>query len=137
MDDQPSCGKGLAEHSALPTTLGELMGAVAEVLEVHTRALDLTDEHSRKEHEAYLELVSAHRRLATDLRSLAARMAGYRALPMGRHDEEQMAAPEGIAAFERFVRREGELHALLDAWLTRDRQMLGAMGAGEGGAVQR
>jgi hypothetical protein len=49
-------------------------------------ALDLTDDHSREEHEAYRELARGHRKIAAELRATARRMAGYRDLPMGRHD---------------------------------------------------
>jgi hypothetical protein len=38
MEDQRTCGKGLAEHSALPAKLGELTAAMAENLEIHMRS---------------------------------------------------------------------------------------------------
>ena len=44
MDDQPTCGKGLAEHASLPAKLGELSSAMAKLLEFHQTTLDLTDE---------------------------------------------------------------------------------------------
>lgn len=43
MDTPRTCGRGLAEHSPLPITLGELTDAVRVILELHTRALDLID----------------------------------------------------------------------------------------------
>ena len=69
MQDQPSCGRGLAEHSTLPTKMGELIASVAENLEAHMKALDLNDENSRKEHDAYLELSQKHRQIAARLRA--------------------------------------------------------------------
>ena len=39
--DEPTCGKGLAEHSALPAKIGAVIGAIGEVLEFHMTALDL------------------------------------------------------------------------------------------------
>jgi hypothetical protein len=38
MEPQPTGGRGLAEHSALPAKLGEWTAAVAENLERHTEA---------------------------------------------------------------------------------------------------
>jgi hypothetical protein len=45
MKEQQTCGKGLAENSALPAKLGELTDAFAEILEAHREALDPTDEN--------------------------------------------------------------------------------------------
>jgi hypothetical protein len=54
-------------------------------------------------------------------------MAGYRDLPMGRHDEKAMTAPVNAEAFEKFVTLEQELLALLQQRLARDQSMLGEM----------
>jgi hypothetical protein len=59
--------KGLAERSALPTKLGELVAAVADNLEAHLIALDLTDENSRTEHDAYVTLAREHRKASDQL----------------------------------------------------------------------
>src|SRR5215212_11693428 len=127
MTDQPTCGKGLAEHSSLPAKLGELLSALAENLEVHQNTLVLTDEHARAEYRAYVRLATEHRGIAAQLRSVAEEMAGYRELPMGAHDERAFSDPRIIEAFESFVRREEELLALLQHALERDRAMLGGM----------
>jgi hypothetical protein len=124
MDEQPTCGKGLAEHSALPAKLGELIAAMAENLEVHQKTLDLTDENARKEHTAYVKLAQEYRSIATQLQATARQMAGYRDLPMGRHDERAMAAPKVLDAFSTFVRLEQELLALLQRAVERDQKML-------------
>jgi hypothetical protein len=63
-DDQPTCGKGIAANAVLPAKLAELTAATAEVLERHTKALDLTDPAAREEREAYVALVRAHRAIA-------------------------------------------------------------------------
>jgi hypothetical protein len=124
-DDQPTCGKGLAANAVLPAKLAELTGATAEVLERHMKALDLTDPAGREEFDAYTALVRAHRTIAGQLASLAQQMAGYRDLPMGRHDEAVMAGPEGQAeAFQRFVTIERELLALLSAKVEEEVQLL-------------
>jgi hypothetical protein len=127
METQPTCGKGLAEHSILPAKLGEWTAAMAENLELHVEALDLTDERSRRERDAYLGLAEEYRQISMQLRTTAGRMAGYRDLPMGRHDPKAMASPSMRAAFERFVTREQELLALLQNRVEQDRRMLTAL----------
>jgi hypothetical protein len=128
MDDDPTCGKGLAENAALPAKLSELTASVADILEAHMPALDLTDERSRREYEAYRRLVEDHRRASLQLEGIGKQMAGYRDLPMGRHDEKAMAASAVVESFQRFVELEQELLALLQRRVEQDRQMLVTMG---------
>jgi hypothetical protein len=125
--DEPTCGKGLAEHSAVPLLMADLTTAMAEVLERHTAALDLTDPSSRREHEAYVGLVRDFRDVSARLGAIAGRMAGYRDLPMGRHEMTAMMDPANVGAFQRYVRLEEELHHLLHSRLEMDRGMLAAM----------
>jgi hypothetical protein len=129
MEGQPTCGKGLAERSVLPEKLGRLMAALATVLEVHTKALDPEDSHSRIEHAAYSRLVEEHRKIATELAATAKRMAGHWNLPMGKHDPQAMSSPAAFEAFETFVEIEGEVAALFQSALPRDQQMLNEMAA--------
>ena len=125
LGDRPTCGEGLAANSILPAKLAELMTAQAEVLERHTRALDLTDASAQKELDAYSKLERAHRDVAGELADLGEEMAGYRALPMGRHDMTVMADPEGqMEAFRRFVAVERELMALLRTKLEAEGELL-------------
>ena len=127
IDEQPTCGKGLAEHSALPATLGRLTDAMAGILEHHQTALDLTDENARKEYRAYVKLEMEFRRIASQLQATAEHMAGYRDLPMGRHDERAMASPKALDTFATFVRVEQELLGLLQKAVERDQKMLAEM----------
>ena len=129
MDDQPTCGRGLAANAELPSRLGDLVSAMADVLEAHLPALDITDEPSRVEREAYLDLVREHREAALQLRAIASQMAGYSNLPMGRHFEEAMAAPPVLESFQRFVAVEHVLLAYLQHRIEEDQEMLAAMGA--------
>lgn len=124
MDDQPTCGKGLAAHAPLPAKLAELTDAVAENLELHIPSLDPSDEHARRELEVYRELADHHRETAGRLRAAAERMAGCRDLPMGRHDAEALEDPRIVEAFEKLVKVEGELLALLQERLAEHSQML-------------
>jgi len=129
MAEEQTCGKGLAESSVVPASLGELVAATARVLEVHMKALDLTDENAKTELEAYRELATAHRRIAVELSSLAERMASYRNLPMARHDMVAMMAPAPRHAFAGLVKQEERLVELLRSRLERDHAMLAQMGA--------
>jgi hypothetical protein len=94
------------------------------VLAVHLTTLDLQDANNRQEHAAYSELATAYEQIAHSLRGAAERMAGYRDLPMGRHDMQAMTASEPVEAFARFVNAEQSLFGLLQARLPVDEGML-------------
>ena len=125
--EQPTCGKGLAENSILPARLGQVLGAMAENLSVHMKALDLTDQNSRAEYDAYEGLVKEFQQIAARLDATAKQMAGYRDLPMGRHDQTAMTHPRVHAIFEAFVKQKRELLALLEKTTERDDQLLEMM----------
>jgi hypothetical protein len=129
MDQQEewTCGKGLAASSALPERLGSVMAALAEVLDVHTEALDLEDGDSRREYEAYRSLSQQMRQIASQLAAVSREMVAYRDLPMGRHDMEAMTRPNVPESFESLVRRKQELLALLHESAEVDRQLLEQM----------
>ena len=40
MEEEPTCGRGLAQTSAVPAGLAAVAAGLAQNLEVHTRALD-------------------------------------------------------------------------------------------------
>lgn len=124
MADEQTCGKGLAEHSALPAKLAELIGSVADNLEIHMKALDPSDAKAMKERDAYESLTRQHRQIASLLRATAAEMSGYRDLPMGRHDETAMANPQLIDTFEELVSIRRETVELLQAMLEQEETML-------------
>jgi len=128
MTDQMTCGQGLAANAALPAKLGDLTAAMADVLELHTTALDLDDENARLEHAAYLDLTEQHRQAAEALRAISDQMAGYRDLPMASHDLTVLSSAELAGAFEHFVTVEQELLAMLEERIGEDRAMLGQMG---------
>jgi hypothetical protein len=124
MDEPRTCGKGLAQRSALPARLSALTAAMAEVLDTHQQTLDLIDDHARAEHSAYQQLANDYRRLTSQLRAIADRMLGYRDLPMARHRAQAMLAPEIRGALVNLVEREGDLAALLKTWVEEDQAML-------------
>jgi hypothetical protein len=126
-DEQPTCGKGLAAHAALPEQIGTLMEAIAKVLQNHTRSLDLGDANSRSEREAYEHVVEQQRAVASSLGTLAATMRSYRDLPMGTHDERTLADRESLDVFNSFVRAEEMLLASLQTFVSEHRAMLNAL----------
>lgn len=125
--EQPTCGKGLAENSVLPARLGQLLAAMAETLAVHMKSLDLTDQNSRTEYDAYEGLVTEFQEIAASLDATAKQMAGYRDLPMGRHHQTAMTHPRVHATFETFVKQKRELLALFEKTTERDDQLLEVM----------
>ena len=126
--DQQTCGKGLAENSVLPAKLGEVVSAMAGNLEPHMKALDLTDPNSQAEYDAYEKLLSDLRQIAAQLSITASEMAGYRDLPMGRHDQKAMTHPRVGDAFQKFVQHKRELLELLVQTEERYHKLLEAMG---------
>jgi hypothetical protein len=126
VDDQPTCGKGLAAGAALPESLGTVMDAMAEVLEAHLQALDLDDESSRLEYAAYESLAREHREIAAQLAATAQEMLGYRDLPMGRHDMEAMSRQHD--PFKNLVDEKRKLLVLLQESVKEDQALLEEMG---------
>jgi hypothetical protein len=124
MEEPSTCGQGLASRSILPGKLGEMLAALARILEAHTRALDPAEADARKELDAYAALVTAHRDVADRLSGIGVQMAEYRSLPMAAHDEAAMSDAVAHRAFENFVRVERELSTLLQQQLREDQEML-------------
>jgi hypothetical protein len=124
MDEPHTCGKGLAERSALPARLSALAAAIADMLERHQQTLDLTDDNARAEHTAYQYLASDYRDLTSQLRATADRMVGYRDLPMARHHADAMVAPEIREALASLVQCERDVAAIVEAWIEEDQAML-------------
>jgi hypothetical protein len=127
MEEPSTCGQGLASRSILPGKLGELLAALARILEAHMRALDPADHDAVKELDAYAALVTAHRDVADRLSGIAVQMADYRNLPMPAHDEAAMSDAVAHRAFETFARLEQELATLLHQHSQEDQAMLQQM----------
>jgi hypothetical protein len=129
MNEERTCGKGLAERAPLPEKLAALTAAMAEVLAFHQRSLELADDNSRKELQAYVRLEVEHRIISSLLKGTAGAMAGYRDLSMARHDMRILASAENAETFARFVSVERELSDLLQRTLGQDEKMLEQMRA--------
>jgi hypothetical protein len=133
MAEEQTCGRGLAEHAALPAKLAEVTEAMADNLQLHMAALPLDDPAARMEHGLYLRLVEEQRQTAARLRLVGEEMAGARDLPMGAHDEQAMASPAVAEAFRRFVRARQELVGVLQAQLDQDQRLLAELDAPDAG----
>jgi hypothetical protein len=127
MEEPTTCGQGLASRSTLAGKLGELLAALAAILEAHMRALDPADADARNELDAYATLVTGHRDVADRLSGIANQMVDYRDLPMAAHDEAMMSDTVAHKAFQNFVRLEQELATLLQEQLHEDQEMLQQM----------
>ena len=122
MDEQQTCGRGLAEHAVLPAQLAEVVEAMADNLQAHMQALELDDEPAREEHAVYLRLAEEQRQAAGRLRAIADEMAAARDLPMGRHDTQTMTSSRS-ATPARFVKAKQELLVLLQQMVEQDQQL--------------
>ena len=127
MNQPQSCGQGLAERSALPALMSALTDAIADNLERHQHTLDLTDDNARTEFEAYTDLARDFRNIASQLETLAERMAGYRDLPIARHDGRAMTAAAVRDAFVNLIEREHDLVSRLQGWIRQDEGILAQM----------
>jgi len=84
------------------------------------KALDPSDENAKREYDAYRRLALEASPDGGELHASAEEMAGYRDLPMGKHDEKALSDPKLLEAFERFVSREKELPWFLQERIARD-----------------
>jgi uncharacterized protein YndB with AHSA1/START domain len=124
VEELPTCGKGLAENSVLPARLSELIASMAENLELHTKTLDLSDDNARLEYEAYEKLVTTQRDVATQLMTLAGEMYSNYDLPIAKHDEKKLSAPEIAETFKKFAHLEQELIAMLNKRMKKEEKIL-------------
>jgi len=112
-NEEWTCGRGLAHHSAVPAKMAEYLAALAETLRTHLRTIDTSDATGQAEWGAYRELAEGYADLADRLGTTAARMRGYRDLPAAPHLEEELADPALMEVFAEFVEVETELAAFL------------------------
>jgi hypothetical protein len=100
---EQSCGKGLAAGGEVPAALAQLIIAMADVLEEHTRALDPVDDiRARRELQAYRAIIVEQRRAASQLDATAALMRSHRDLAPAPHDQEVMRSEAAAKAFQRY-----------------------------------
>ena len=103
--------------------------ALAQNLDVHTRALDAGDAAAAREHGLYERIAHSLRAAADDLRAAASEMASAVDLPMGVHNMEAITTTDVLRAFDNYVAASDDLRLLLDARREEDEQMLSAIRA--------
>ena len=124
MEQRPTCGQGLAQNSLVPGKLGELTAAMAETLSAHMQMLDMSDPDTKAEYETYFQLSNEQRETAARLLATANEMAAARELPMGRHNLTDELSTRLMEAFEKYVKMEQELLALLQQTTEQDQSLL-------------
>jgi uncharacterized protein YndB with AHSA1/START domain len=122
MEPPASCGAGLAQHAVLPAKVARMFAALAEMLERHRGTLVQGDPNAPGEDEAYRTLAASYREIALLVERAAARMAGYRELPMAAHDPNAFGPQQ--QAFEALVKAQNELLATLRLAAEQDQKLL-------------
>ena len=123
MNDQPTCGQGLAHHAVLPRAISRLAASMSTMMDSHLDAL-ASDAASEPERAAYARLATDYRTAAASLSQIANQMESYRDLPMATHDQAHLASPESVEVFQSLVEAERDLLRTLHASLEQHEQML-------------
>jgi hypothetical protein len=127
-----TCGQGLAANAVIPAHMSALALAMADVLEVHSSALDTSDPNAKAEHDIYTGLIAEFRDIAAQLEVVADEMSRSRDMPVAAHDERAMTDAEPLEAFEELIAAKGKLHALLQQQSEHDHHMLVQMRGASG-----
>jgi hypothetical protein len=129
MPEEPTCGRGLAQHAELPSLVGELVGSVADNLSAHVPGLVSSDEKSMHEKQVYEHLAERLREAGAMLQAIATEMAALEEMPMGEHDLQALSSGEAIDALERMISVEARLVARIREGLTEHQAILDEMGS--------
>jgi len=124
--EETTCGRGLAQHAAIPAKIAVMFQGLAETLELHRPMLVLDDPKSRTEDEIYRDLAANWKEIAERVRKTAALMAAQHDLPMGAHDVGAWGEPQ-LKAFEKFVDGQTQVLALLRVAAEHDKTLLSSM----------
>jgi hypothetical protein len=131
MDNEPTCGKGIAGSARLPASLADLMAAMAATLAEHRKAIITSDPAGRDEDDAYAGLIADLQDVSGRLSAVAQRMEDYRTLPMAAHDMGVMTDPATLAPYARFVEIERGLAGMLTVAVGQGEALIrGQAGAG-------
>jgi len=127
VDETPTCGIGLAQHSSIPSEIAVMFSGLADTLALHRAMLITTgDERSRAEDEVYRDLSERWTGIAELVERAAATMAAQRDLPMAAHDPTAWSSGH-LRAFEKFVKAQSQLLSRLRVAAERDEQILASM----------
>ena len=120
MQEQLTCGQGLAHNAVLPSHLAEVASGMAAVLEHHMTALPADD----PEFAAYNQIAEQHRAAAASLAEAARLMTAARNLPIAPHDMTIMTSPAAGETFADLVAAKRRLATLLHTQDAEDQQFL-------------
>ena len=134
VEEEPTCGRGLAQNTVVPAGLAAVAEGLARNLELHMRALHPSDAGAAQEREVYERIAQGLRSAAADLQTAAAEMASAVDLPMGTHDMAAITTTAVLDAFRSYVVAEDDLQRLLAARRADNQQMLTAIQAEVEGA---
>jgi hypothetical protein len=123
MNDQPTCGQGLAHHAVLPRAISRLAASMSTMMDSHLDAL-ASGASSEPERAAYARLATDYRTVAASLAQIATQMESYRDLPMATHDQSRLASRESAEIFQSLVDAERNLLLTLQASVEQHEQML-------------
>lgn len=121
---QNARGKVPADHSVLPARLGALMASVAEIIELHMKALDLKNKKARKEYKSYARLAKEHRDISLSLQGIAGELERFRKMAQGKANADALSDANILAAFEKFMKAEKKLIGLLQKRMHRNLKTL-------------
>jgi hypothetical protein len=124
VDQQPTCGQGLAQHAGVPAKIAAFLTSLAENLDAHVPTIDVSDSSGRAERDAYVGLTTEYTAIAARLDATAKQMSRYRDLAAAGHDPEALSDPRILELFESFVTIESELAELIRGSADRDREAL-------------
>jgi uncharacterized protein YndB with AHSA1/START domain len=126
VDETPTCGVGLAQHSSIPSEIAVMFSGLADTLALHRTMLIAGDERSRAEDEVYRDLSERWSDIAELVERAAATMAAQRDLSMAAHDPTAWSSAH-LRAFEKFVKAQSQLLSRLRVAAERDEQILASM----------
>ena len=129
MEEQPTCGQGLATHALVPQLFAAYLNATADNLITHLPMLVAGDADTQHERSVYEHLSTSHREVAAMLDAIATEMKEHHDMRMGQHDVEAMSHENVTKALETMVRAEAQLVAQLELQLAEHRAMVDEMGS--------
>lgn len=129
MEEQPTCGQGLAAHALVPQLIAALMNATSDNLIAHLPMLVAGDADTQHERSVYERLSGMHLEAAAMLDAIATEMKEQHDMRMGQHDVETMSHENMSKALESMARAEAQLVAQLEVQLADHRAMVDEMGS--------
>lgn len=129
MEEQPTCGQGLATHALVPQLFAAYLDATADNLIAHLPMLVAGGADTQHERSAYEHLSRSHREAAEMLDAIATEMKEHHDMRMGQHDVEATSHENVTKALESMVRAEAQLVSQLEVQLADHRAMLDEMGS--------